>query len=165
MIDALIGKTVIHYSGDTRYIYEGEHDIPGVTGTRWNLRDNQELPAIRADLNSVAPASLVIPEKNDGRLEVVKRDPSELEHGKRGRAWQARIDDRWVSNFKTKRDAMATGLRRLAILDWHDQVDANTEAMMNAQGASIDELNDAAAFDRARGHVAGLMMEGLAFQS
>lgn len=73
---------------------------------------------LKCDPKDVAPADVPIPEK-DGRVQAVKRPRAEVPYAQPG-PWRLTIAgaDR-VSWHKTKRDATATGLRQVAIIDWH----------------------------------------------
>ncbi|WP_240742410.1 hypothetical protein [Micromonospora zingiberis] len=76
------------------------------------------LPVRRCEPERVAPADTPIPDKYV-RVSVVKRTRAEMPYGEPG-VWQLTLPGGGVPTWhRTKRDATATGLRRLAILDWH----------------------------------------------
>src|ERR1700722_1570203 len=68
---------------------------------------------LKGALKDVAPADAPVPDK-DERVLPVKRPRTEMPYGQPG-PWQLVIDGR-MSWHKTKREATATGLRRVAIL-------------------------------------------------
>ena len=66
----------------------------------------------------MAPVTVTIPERDD-RLTVQKRPGSEVPYGVPG-PWRLTLPGvEHPSWHRIKRDAVTTGLRRLAILDWH----------------------------------------------
>lgn len=76
------------------------------------------LPVRHCDPAKVAPADTPIA-AGDARLVVDKRARAEMPYGESG-PWRLSLPgERGPSRHRTKREAIATGLRRLAILDWH----------------------------------------------
>jgi hypothetical protein len=73
---------------------------------------------LKCDPKDVAPADVPVPEK-DARVQVAKRARAEMPYGVSG-PWLLTITGTARTSWhKTRRDATATGLRRVAILDWH----------------------------------------------
>jgi hypothetical protein len=71
----------------------------------------------------VAPADVPVPEK-DERVQVAKRARAEMPYGVPG-PWKLTVGGTGRTSWhETKRDATASGLRRVAILDWHARLAA-----------------------------------------
>lgn len=118
----LIGKPVISWNHNRPVEYGGPSERPGMESTAYSLRHGG-LPVLRCDPARVAPADTPIPEKDD-RVVIVKH-PRKPEHVTYAPGlWELRLPGQPSSWHKTKRDATAEGLRRLAILDHHAAVSA-----------------------------------------
>ena len=112
----LIDQLVIAWSWDEPITYHGPKDggegvIIGAT-TR-----------VYGPFHTVAPADTPLADPKDSRIEVTKTAKGYYPTWKG--PWRLTIDGRNGGFHKTKRDALADGARRLAILDWHT---ANADA-------------------------------------
>ncbi|WP_230415883.1 hypothetical protein [Micromonospora tarapacensis] len=111
-----VGDRVISWYDDAPVEYGGGDGGPWTTLSFALLANG--LPVRKCEPERVAPAGVPIPER-DARVSVVKRTRAEMPYGESG-VWQLTLPGDGVSTWhRTKRDATATGLRRLAILDWH----------------------------------------------
>lgn len=114
----LIGQLVISEFSDSPMIYKGE------SGTGWN-RVTMSLGAgtssLEAEFSTVAPADIAIPTSSE-RIEIIKHDkkPAPWAAGK----WQLVIDGEGRGWHRIKREALAAGLRAVAIIEWHEQQEA-----------------------------------------
>ncbi len=111
-----VGDLVITWDDDKPREYGGRSDHPGVTELSFSLRDGGT-PVIKCDPQQVAPAGTPIPAR-DARVTVEQRPRSERPYGAAGN-WRLTLPGQLPSWHKTKRDGTATGLRRVAIIDWH----------------------------------------------
>ncbi len=110
------GDRVISWNEDQPVVYGGESD--GTFDTLSFGVFSGATPVLKCDPRRVAPADTPIPDR-DERVSVVKGTRAEMPYGAAG-VWQLRLPgDKRPSWHRTKRDATTTGLRRLAILDWH----------------------------------------------
>ena len=117
----LIGQPVISWTYTDVNRYEGESDHPGMTSLRISLLHPGSLTGLTADLHSVAPAATPIPVA-DERVRVTKSSKDEARaHGVAypSGPWRLDLPAQNPSWHRTKRDATTTGLRRVAIIDWH----------------------------------------------
>lgn len=110
-----IGDLVITFYDDDPVEYGG-------TGDRgYSTLEFQPLsgrtPVRKCDPGLVAPAGTPIPAR-DARVSVAKGTSAEKPYGAAG-IWTLTLPGLPASWHKTKRDATATGLRCVAILDWH----------------------------------------------
>lgn len=113
-----IGTTVITWNAREPRIYGGPNDHPGMESTKYDMR-NGGLPTILCEAERVAPATVTIGD-TDSRIHTVKHARKLRSH--HSGPWELQLPGVAVSDtsfFKTKRDAVAAGLRRLAILDFH----------------------------------------------
>lgn len=109
-----VGATVISWYDDSPVIYGGPADDPSFT----RLKVGVGLPVRYCGPDRVAPADTPIPVR-DVRIGVEKRPRAEMPSGESG-AWRLTLPETdHPSWHRIKRDAVSTGLRRLAILDWH----------------------------------------------
>jgi hypothetical protein len=99
----------VHYGGP------GAADAPGPTLSTPPAPDR--LPVRTCPPQRVAPAD-VVPPTTDSRVSVERRPRAEMPSGEPGE-WRLTLPDSDPTWHRTKRDATATGLRRIAILDWH----------------------------------------------
>lgn len=113
----LLNERVISCNHPRPMIYGGPHPSqPGRALISYNLHKGG-LPVLSCDPSHVAPADIPIPEKDD-RV-IVEKLPARPFPEASG-PWALRIDGiDGASYYRTKRDALATGLRRVAISDWH----------------------------------------------
>lgn len=111
----LIDGAVITAGQDGTFIYKGEPDDPRFVRIGFSMGHGGH-PNLRASFESVAPADIEIPAKSD-RVSIIKHDrkPFPWVPGR----WQLEVDGERYGFHKTKRDATAEGLRRVAIMDWH----------------------------------------------
>lgn len=112
----LIGQLVLVDGFDRPMIYEGLPDTPGWTRVTFGLGTG--MSSVRADFDSVMPAETPIPEKSD-RIEIVKH-PKKPDYRAAG-PWELLIDGMHSGWHRIKREAMAAGLLRVAITEWHEQ--------------------------------------------
>lgn len=119
-----IGDLVISWYDEEPVIYGGpDHDRPGMTSLAFTFSSGQA-PTRKCDPGKVAPADTPIPQ-SDERATVTK-------HSRTAMPWEApgpwKLTLPWdrqhsplppISWHRTRRDARATGMRHLAILDWH----------------------------------------------
>lgn len=116
-VEDLIGQPVLSWSNEERYIYLGpDGDRSGMN----SLEIGRNGIRLRASFDSVAPADVVVPLR-DIRVNVSKGDLRTARacgHYGRG-AWMLNLPGRRTTWHNTKGEAMAAGLRRLAIIDWH----------------------------------------------
>jgi len=125
-----IGELVISWNHDRPMQYGGPGDGP-YEEVSFGLADNSA-PTLRCDFRHVAPASTPIPAQ-DARVTVSKRPGEEKPEHAPG-VWRLTLPGvAWPSWHPTKREGTATGLRRLAILDWHATREAQQAA--TASGA------------------------------
>jgi len=120
----LIGKPVISAAWDDEYEYAGE-PADGFAG----ITLGHQARRISSEFQHVAPADTPIPAQ-DERVVVVKSTAAAARaRGVRYPAgpWMLDLPGRRPSWHKTKRDALAKGLRVMAIRDWHDANDATTK--------------------------------------
>ena len=116
-----VGDRVINWYDDAIVTYGGpSHDDTFTTLTFGML--GGKAPTLACDVERVAPADTAIPAADD-RLAIQKRPRSTMPYGMAG-PWllETPLDEAgrvFRSWHRTKRDATAMGLRRLAILDWH----------------------------------------------
>lgn len=116
----LVGETVQVTSTDGTYIYAGPGERPG--GMRITVGIASGRPAaIECDYTDVAPADVEVPAK-DARLTIEKL-PRKRDYQDAG-PWLYHLDLPGFDGHRkrakrTKREAVATGLRYLAIHDWH----------------------------------------------
>jgi len=112
-----IGDLVISWDDDEAVEYGGPADTPGRSTLSVQLLAKTR-PTRKCDPEHVAPATVAIPER-DARVNVAKRPREEMPNYAAG-PWKLSLPGvAWPSWHRTKRDATATGLRRLAIMDWH----------------------------------------------
>lgn len=152
--DNLIGQLVISRNTESTFNYQGEPDDDRFE--RWEFAmGSGERPKLWASLESVAPADIEIPASSD-RIEIIKhaKKPGYWAAG----PWELRIDGEHCGWHRIKREAMAAGLKAVAITEWHERLDANTEAFMNASGLDV---NDSAAWEASRAQVMALVSEGI----
>lgn len=110
----LIGQPVLTMSIPELYLYEGPDDL-GFESIRYGATIG-----IATAFDRIAPADTPIPAADD-RVQVEKRPMLEARRaGHYGRgSWRLALPDRPYTWHNTKGEAVAAGLRRLAILDWH----------------------------------------------
>ncbi|MEV4212608.1 hypothetical protein [Micromonospora sp. NPDC049662] len=112
-----VGATVISWHDYSPVIYGGPTDDPAVNRLKIGVGTGG-LAVRYCGPDLVAPADTPIPER-DGRIGVEKRPRAEMPYGQPG-AWRLTLPQTdHLSWHRLKRDAVSTGLRRLAILDWH----------------------------------------------
>jgi len=117
----LVGQRVISEFSKSPMIYKGDSD------SGWN-RVTMSLGAgiseLEAEYSTVAPADIEIPESSD-RIEIVKhaKKPASWVAG----PWQLLIDGAPRGWHRIKREAMAEGLRYIAIQEWHEQQNGMTK--------------------------------------
>ncbi|MFY1633742.1 hypothetical protein ACN27F_10755 [Solwaraspora sp. WMMB335] len=129
----VVGDRVISWYDRDPVEYGGGDGGPWVTLSFALLAGG--LPVRKCEPERVAPAGTPIPDK-DARVSVVKRTRAEMPYGEPG-IWQLTLPGDGASGWhRTKRDATATGLRRLAILDWHRE---RGEATTNSDEAVADQ--------------------------
>lgn len=151
--DLIDGAVITAHQGGT-FIYKGESDNPRFVRIGFSMGHGGH-PNLRASFESVAPADIEIPAKSD-RVNVIKHEKKPFPWAA-GR-WQLEVNGERYGYHKTKRDATAEGLRRVAIMDWHEaQLDAATEAYMNGHGTDVQ---DDAEWNKARETVGTLIAEG-----
>lgn len=117
----LIGQPVLSWTYSDINRYEGAPDHPGMTSLRISLRHPATMAGLTADLHRVAPATTPIPTA-DPRVRVTKstKDEARAHHVTYPDGiWRLDLPGTNPTWHRTKRDATTTGLRRLAILDWH----------------------------------------------
>ena len=150
----LIGQPVISKGNDFPMIYAGPSDRPGWTRIKIAIGRPGE-SELSADFDSVAPADIEIPASSE-RIEIIKHDkkPYPWASGK----WQLLIDGEHCGWHRIKRDAQAEGLRSVAIIEWHERMDAHTEAYMNGHGLDV---NDSEAWEASRDDVIALVLDGV----
>lgn len=113
----LIGLPVLSWSkgSDRAYIWGGPPERDGWDTTAYS----GGTPVITTSYDRVAPSDTPIPAK-DPRVTVEKL-PKKRDYQDAG-PWLLRIDgvdgSKWTA-WRTKKDALTDGLRRVAILDWH----------------------------------------------
>ncbi|SCL36406.1 hypothetical protein GA0070615_3048 [Micromonospora aurantiaca] len=128
-----VGDRVISWYDDDPVEYGGGDGGPWTTLSFALLAGG--LPVRKCEPERVAPADTPIPGK-DARVSVVKRTRAEMPYGEPG-VWQLTLPGGGVPTWhRTKRDATTTGLRRLAILDWHR---ARVEAATASDEAVADQ--------------------------
>lgn len=112
------GDHVLSWYDDEPVEYGGpDADRAGWTSLTFALLAGG-LPVRKCDADHVAPAAVPVPVKDD-RVTVVKVSKADTPYGVAG-SWRLTLPGiEHPSWHRTKRDATATGLRRLAILDWH----------------------------------------------
>jgi hypothetical protein len=111
----VVGDMVISWWDDKPVEYGGPDDgLPALTFGLFSGRP----PVRTCDLKRVAPADTPIPAQ-DARVTVTRRPASEKPHGADG-TWRLDLPGHRPSWHRTKRDGTTTGLRQLAIIDWHD---------------------------------------------
>lgn len=118
--ESLTGQTVISWSTDTHYRYAGEGDRRGMNRVTFRIGVGG-LSDLQAAFDRVAPADTVIPAK-DERVVVVKSTTAEARaagDSYPSGPWRLDLPGVRATWHKTKRDATAAGLRRMAILDFH----------------------------------------------
>jgi hypothetical protein len=109
------GDLVITFYDDKPMLYGGNEDGPFTTLSFKALGGGT--PERKCDPGQVAPASTPIPAA-DPRVSVAKRRRDEAPQP--GYIWALSLPGAERPTWhKTKRHAVATSLRRLAILDWH----------------------------------------------
>lgn len=111
-----VGDRVITWWDDEPVEYGG----PGDSGAFTTLHIQPlsgRTPVRTCHPERVAPADTPIPAQ-DSRVTVTKRPASEKPVGAAG-PWRLTLSGQGPSWHKTKRDGTATGLRQIAILDWH----------------------------------------------
>jgi hypothetical protein len=111
-----VGDLVITWYDDEPVLYGG--DAEGAYSTlTFGLLDDR-LPERKCDPRQVAPADVAIPAQ-DPRVEVVRGTRAEKPYGAPG-IWKLTVPGQEQPTWhRTKREATATGLRRVAIFDWH----------------------------------------------
>jgi hypothetical protein len=115
-----IGDLVISWYDDQPVQYGGPEDRPGRSTLSVQLLA-RALPVRKCDPERVAPATVPIPER-DARVNVAKRPRDEMPYAADG-PWKLTLPGVVLPSWhRTKRDATATGLRRLAIIDWRASV-------------------------------------------
>jgi len=135
-----IGELAISWNHDRPMQYGGPGDGP-YEEVSFGLAD-KSAPTLRCELRHVAPAGTPIPAQ-DARVTVSKRTREEKPEHAPG-AWRLTLPGvPRPSWHPTKREATATGLRQLAILDWHaareaQQADEPSLAAAGPMGA-LDE--------------------------
>jgi hypothetical protein len=111
-----IGDLVISWYDDEPVTYGGPGDRPFTTLSFEFL--GKSALVRKCDPEQVAPADMPIPAK-DARVSVVKCPRAEMPYGEAG-PWKLTLSGVMHPSWhRTRRDGTATGLRRLAILDWH----------------------------------------------
>ena len=111
-----VGDLVISWYDDEPVTYGGPGDRSFTTLSFEFC--GRSAPVRKCDPEQVAPADIPIP-ATDARVNVVKRPRAEMPYGEPG-PWKLTLPAaKHPSWHRTKRDGTATGLRRLAILDWH----------------------------------------------
>lgn len=109
------GDLVITFYDDEPVVYGGNTERGGSILTARLL--SGETPERTCDPGHVAPAGTPIP-ASDPRVSVAKRPRAEAPQP--GYIWALTLPGLSRPTWhKTKRDATSTGLRKLAILDWH----------------------------------------------
>lgn len=111
----LIGREVITTGQGGVFTYKGESDNPLFVRIGFALGVGEH-PNLWASFEGVAPADIEIPAK-DARVNVIKHEKKPFPWAA-GR-WELEVDGQRCGFHKTKRDATAEGLRRVAIMDWH----------------------------------------------
>lgn len=105
-----VGEKVLHWEYDDPMEYGGLGEHGGeqlVIGRRTQVRCSPD---------RMAPADAPQPDAKDPRIKVTKgRKPAAWYSGD----WCLELPDQPATWHKTKREATADGVRRLAILDWH----------------------------------------------
>lgn len=110
----LIGQPVILWGWEGVFVYKGDNGSLGMERVGFGA-----VPSVETSFERVAPADVVIPQR-DIRVNVTKGDRGVARrHGHYGNAWMLNLPGRPTTWFNTKREAVAAGLRRCAILDWH----------------------------------------------
>jgi len=111
-----VGAKVIYAAQKGTFEYEGPTDCGSGDTITFGLAVSREHPGVKCDPGQVAPADTPIPAKDD-RVTVVKRPMGTYPtwHG----PWLLFLADVRLGYHRTKRDATAEGLRRVAIADWH----------------------------------------------
>ena len=111
-----IGELVISWNHDRPMQYGGPGDSPWEE-VSFGLADTSA-PTLKCELRHIAPARTPIPAQ-DTRVTVSKRPRAEKPEHAPG-DWRLTLPGvPRPSWHPTKREATATGLRQLAILDWH----------------------------------------------
>lgn len=115
--DIPAGTRVITWYDDQPVEYGGPADGGPWTTLSFALLAGG-LPVRRCEPQWVAPADTMIP-AHDARVTVEKRTRAEMPYGEPG-VWRLTLPGATAPTWhRTKRDATATGLRRVTILDWH----------------------------------------------
>lgn len=110
-----IDDSVISWYDENAVRYGGPCDDAAWTTFEFGVLSDRR-PVRKCPQERVAPADTPIPLK-DPRVSVVKL--SRGEYVTWIGPWQLQLPGQKAECFKTRRDAVATGLRRLAIIDWH----------------------------------------------
>jgi hypothetical protein len=110
------GDLVITWYDDEPVRYGGPGDGGPFTTLTFGVLDGRT-PVRTCGPELVAPASTPIPAL-DARVAVINRPRSERPYGAAG-TWRLTLPGQPPSWHRTKRDGTATGLRQVAILDWH----------------------------------------------
>ena len=124
--ETLTGQPVISWSTDTLYRYAGIGERSGMSRVTFRIGSGG-LSDLECDFGRVAPADTVIPAK-DERVVVVKSTTAEARNAGvpyPDGPWRLDLPGVRATWHKTKRDATAAGLRRMAILDWHAAQDTS----------------------------------------
>lgn len=113
-----VGDQVISWYDDQPVQYGGPDPDRAAFSTLTFSIGTGDLPIRRCDAERVAPADVPVPAQ-DARVSVVKVSKADTPYGVAG-SWRLTLPGvEHPSWHRIKRDAVATGLRRLAILDWH----------------------------------------------
>jgi hypothetical protein len=114
---AAIGDLVISWYDDEPVTYGGPADRSSFTTLSFEFL-SKSAPVRKCDPDQVAPAGIPVAEK-DARVSVVKCPRAEMPYGAAG-PWKLTLPGATRPSWhRTKRDGTVTGLRRMAILDWH----------------------------------------------
>jgi hypothetical protein len=111
------GDLVINWYDANLVAYGGEPDDSRFTELSFGLFQGGR-PVLKCPPDRVAPAGTPIPDRDD-RVSVTKRTRAEMPYGEPGIWYLSLPGVEHGSWHRTKRDATATGLRQVAILDWH----------------------------------------------
>jgi len=110
---SLIGQPVMSWYDSETVTYGGEDENrDGFVSLRVGIGSGA-LPVRKCERNRVAPVNTPIPMKDD-RVQVEKL--SKKAYWMQG-PWMLTLPDSMPDYFRTKRDAVAAGLRRVAIID------------------------------------------------
>lgn len=130
----VLGLPVLSWTYQDKTRYEGEPDTPGMTTLTVSLL-HPGMAGLKAELHTVAPANTPIPAA-DPRVVVTQSTKDEARaygHPYPTGIWRLDLPGTNPTWHRTKGDATATGLRRIAITDWH------TTPAPDAAGSPADD--------------------------